>query len=55
MTNTTFFIPTNTKWYELTRNGIFDNTNNNETLFTVNAPITTHLPVYLLEGGIIHW
>ena len=55
MTNTTFFIPTNTKWYELTGNGIFDNTNNNETLFTVNAPITTHLPVYLLEGGIIHW
>ena len=49
------FVPINTKWYELDGDSILDNSNNNETIFTVGAPITTHLPIYLLEGGIVHW
>ena len=55
MSTVDFFIPLNTTWFELVGDSILNNSNNNETIFTVDAPITTHLPIYLLEGGIIHW
>lgn len=45
-----FFVPLNTTWYELIGDSVMNNTNNVETIFTVDAPITTHLPIFMLEG-----
>ena len=45
-----FFVPLNSTWFELVGDSVLNNSNSGETIFTVNAPITTHLPVFLLEG-----